>query len=122
MHKLPIPNDIYPRSLSSALSACGEYVYAYYRPKEFQPFYVGKGKDKRVLAHWKRAAKNPARCLYDHEIEIQNILKTGNIPHISLLAYNLEKSKESRYAVAEESSKMPSEFSRSWKKPPEGNV
>jgi hypothetical protein len=60
---------------------------------------VGKGKDERVLAHWTNAVKNPVRR---HEKEIRKILRDGQIPHISLLAYNLEKqSTETRHALAE---------------------
>jgi len=104
MHKMLLPRDVYPNSLGAALIACGEYVYAYYRPNGVQPFYVGKGRNARVLAHWKNAVKRKSTVkdsVRAHELEIQRILKRGKIPHISLLAYNLEESNESRHAVAE---------------------
>jgi hypothetical protein len=95
------PSDVYPRTLSAALRNHGEYVYAYYEPDGVQPFYVGKGKGTRVLAHWKNAlAKNP-KALEEHEHCIRRILRDKKVPHIQLLAYNLEKNKEKRYALAE---------------------
>jgi hypothetical protein len=77
----------------------GEYVYAYYRPEEYVPFYVGKGVGVRVLAHWKGALERRPKRL--HEKEIQAILKKGRIPDIRLLAYELERSSERRNALGE---------------------
>lgn len=79
--------DAYPRELPGALAMLGDYVYAYYRPDELQPFYVGKGNKSRVLAHWNAARANGNK---PHEQEIRAILRSGRIPIVKLLAYNLE--------------------------------
>jgi hypothetical protein len=92
------PSDVYPRSLREALRVRGQYVYAYYEPGSFVPFYVGKGSGDRVLDHWRQALKSPTR---QHEEKIAAILKRGEAPHISLLAYNLDTSKEDRHSIAE---------------------
>lgn len=80
--------DAFPREMSRALALMGHYVYAYYRPNEVRPFYVGKGSGSRVLNHWKNAIRSPSRA---HEKEILAILKEGRMPVVKLLAYNLEK-------------------------------
>jgi hypothetical protein len=92
------PSDVFPKTLAAALHECGEYVYAYYEPEGVQPFYVGKGTGTRVLDHWKTALAGGKR---DHEKLIRSVLEKGNIPQIQLLAYNLGRSKERRYALAE---------------------
>lgn len=91
MARTPISalSEVFPRELGRALAALGDYVYAYYRPGEFRPFYVGKGTGARVLQHWREAIsskQNPKA----HEHEILSILKSGAFPVIKLLAYNLE--------------------------------
>lgn len=90
--KLTSLSDAYPAELGRALAQLGDYVYAYYRPNELQPFYVGKGNKSRVLAHW-----NSARAKGDkaHEQEIRTILREGRLPTIKLLAYSLERTKRS---------------------------
>jgi hypothetical protein len=92
------PTDVFPRSLTAALLARGQYVYAYYEPGSFVPFYVGKGSGNRALAHWKMALQSPKK---DHEKRIAEILKSGASPHICLLAYNLDSSTEDRHSIAE---------------------
>ena len=92
--------DIYPiRKLNAALKNMGDYVYGYYRPGQFQPFYVGKGRRLRVLSHWKAAIDAPKK---DQEREIRRLLEAGDVPIVKLLAYNLEKTHPSDvYSVAE---------------------
>lgn len=92
------PAQIFPKSLSAALKARGQYVYAYYELGCFVPFYVGKGSGTRALAHWNTALRKPTK---EHEKRIVEILNRGEWPHISLLAYNLESSEEDRHSIAE---------------------
>lgn len=94
------PGDVFPRGLSDALRECGEYVYAYYEPGAFQPFYVGKGTGTRVLSHWKDAL---GKAKGGRHIEkLREILGKGQYPNIRLLAYSLERSSAGkRYSVAE---------------------
>ncbi len=92
------PSDVFPKSLGAALLARGQYVYAYYEPGSFVPFYVGKGSGDRVLAHWRMALRSPTK---NHEKKIAEILKARKSPHISLLAYNLDSSNEDRHSIAE---------------------
>ena len=87
---IPTLSEVFPRDLGRALATLGDYVYAYYRPGEFRPFYVGKGKGSRVLQHWREAISSKANPKA-HEAEILAILKAGGLPVIKLLAYNLEK-------------------------------
>jgi hypothetical protein len=93
-------SDVFPKTLVPALRKHGEYVYAYYEPDDVQPFYVGKGTGKRVLDHWKNALSSPPPQ-EGHEKRIRCILERGKVPQIQLLAYNLQKTKEKRYAVGE---------------------
>lgn len=95
------PFDVFPAELSPALGERGQYVYAYYRPGEYQPFYVGKGSRTRVLDHWNSATKTPSEPEYQQVSEIRKILQKGRIPTIKLLAYSLDESDEPRHAVAE---------------------
>jgi len=100
------PLDVFPRSLTAALKARGQYVYAYYEPGSFIPFYVGKGSGNRALAHWHAALKLPTKkhenpTTKEHEKKIAEILRRGASPHISILAYNLDSSKEDRHSVVE---------------------
>lgn len=92
------PANVFPKSLSAALKARGQYVYAYYEPGSFVPFYVGKGSGTRALAHWNAALRAPKK---EHEKKIAEILNRGAWPHISLLAYNLDSSTEDRHSIAE---------------------
>jgi len=87
---LPSLAEAYPKELSNALAKMGDYVYGYYRPNEFRPFYVGKGRKNRVLDHWKQAVRSPDKL---HEQEVSSILEIGELPVIKLLAYNLENTK-----------------------------
>lgn len=87
---IPTLSEVFPRDLSRALATLGDYVYAYYRPGEFRPFYVGKGKGARVLQHWREAISSKTNPKA-HEVEILRILKAGRLPVVKLLAYNLEK-------------------------------
>lgn len=97
--KYPLPSDVYPaRPLSKALLALGNYVYAYYRPGELIPFYVGKGSANRVLDHWKNAVKSGNRL---QEVEIRSILEK-QIPTIKLLAYNLERTPRAKVSLVAE--------------------
>jgi hypothetical protein len=92
--KLYTPEDAYPiKHLRAALQASGDYVYAYYGKKDDpeSPFYVGKGRGDRVLAHWKNAVSTKHSTeLKDQEIEIRKILQEGRLPTVKLLAYNVE--------------------------------
>lgn len=96
------PEMAYPKTLSHALAAMGDYVYAYYNVSEngyVQPFYVGKGRGTRVLQHWKKAIESPQK---DHEKEIAKILNQGRLPVIKLLAYNLQDTPGDQvYSIAE---------------------
>ncbi len=100
MEDLPSVKDVYSKKVNSALTSMGDYVYAYYRPGEFHPFYVGKGKNSRVLDHWKNAIKKE-RPEKKQEKEIRRILESKKLPTIKLLAYNLQKTKEDVNSVAE---------------------
>lgn len=95
------PNDIFDQTaLKRALSRLGDYVYGYYRPKETEPFYVGKGKGGRVLSHWLNSCRNNLK--YRQHAEILNILKSNIVPDIKILAYDLQRTKkESVYSVVE---------------------
>lgn len=93
--------EIYPKELSAALKTMGQYVYAYYRPDEIRPFYVGKGVNNRVMAHWDNAMKLKKNSRKDHENEIYNLLKNKTPPTIKILAYNLENSDEQPYSIVE---------------------
>lgn len=92
------PSEVFGPSIASALGARGQYVYAYYEPGAYEPFYVGKGSGTRALDHWKNAIKNAKR---PQELRIASILRKGETPHVRLLAYNLESSTEDRHALAE---------------------
>jgi len=37
------------------------YVYAYFDPRNHQPFYVGKGKGNRVFTHLKDTSETPQK-------------------------------------------------------------
>jgi hypothetical protein len=103
---LPAPRDVHSiKHLQAALSASGDYVYAYYGKKEHpeSPFYVGKGRGNRVLTHWENAASTkPLGDLKDQEIEIRKILESGRLPTVKLLAYNVEETApEHTYSLVE---------------------
>jgi hypothetical protein len=103
---LPRPKDAHSmKHLRTALRASGDYVYAYYGKKEHpeSPFYVGKGRDNRVLAHWENAASTRASGdLKDQELEIRKILESGRLPTVKLLAYNVETTApEHAYSLVE---------------------
>lgn len=96
--------DSYPaQATAEALKHMGDYVYGYYRPGEYHPFYVGKGMGTRVLDHWKNARSGKRL----QEQAIREIFRTASggksaEPTIKLLAYNLEKVKSKDvYSVAE---------------------
>jgi hypothetical protein len=109
------PKDVYRWSdLSRALKNLGDYVYAYYSPDEYLPFYVGKGKGTRVIDHWKLALRQPpnekaARKPFgarekDQVAKVRKILTSSPaaIPVIKIIAYNLEKTEnDDVYAVVE---------------------
>ncbi len=96
---LQSPADVFPvKPLARALKYLGKYVYGYYRPADYTPFYVGKGTGSRVLTHWKRALTEPT---LEHESVIRDILEKGEVPGITFLGYRLDKSREARYTLAE---------------------
>ncbi len=93
----------YPKEVNQALNLCGQYVYAYYEENSFQPFYVGKGTGNRAFSHWNAAINSPSK---EHEIKINSILNSGQIPQVRLLAYNLEETNtgnnnETTYSIVE---------------------
>lgn len=59
------------------------YVYAYFDPRDYEMFYVGKGKDSRKDAHRSDKAGS------EKERRIAEIKKAGLEPNIKVLAINL---------------------------------
>ena len=87
--KLISPNHAFNQPmLKRALKSLGDYVYGYYRPTEIEPFYVGKGKEDRVLHHWTDLFKGNLK--YNQCKEIRRIIKLGKAPDIKILAYDLQ--------------------------------
>lgn len=82
------------------------YVYAYFKPNEQYPFYIGKGKGNRVFSHLVDAQKI---CLANTEESESNfndklqiiikLLKSGVEPRIEILYHGLDE-KEAQVAEA----------------------
>ncbi len=74
-------NDV-PHNVSRKL---GHYVYLYIDPRDNQPFYIGKGKGRRMLAHLNAAAETEKS---ERIAELQGL---GLEPVIEILKYGLTK-------------------------------
>ena len=86
--------------LVKALAGLGHYVYAYYEPDKHTPFYVGKGRGNRVIAHWKNAVSGSTQ--YDQFERIRHQLDRGGAPIIKFVEYNLEQTPPGEvYSVVE---------------------
>lgn len=64
------------------------YVYAYYEPEHAQPFYIGKGHDRRAWDHLMPCFYTRVSRLYN---KIRQLLKDGYIPDIQILEDNLSE-------------------------------
>jgi hypothetical protein len=120
---LPRPKDAFPIAhLNAALQASGDYVYAYYGKKQHpeSPFYVGKGRGTRALAHWVNAASGKdVSVLKAQEVEIRQILQRGDLPTVKLLAYNVEETQaEQTYSLVERVIQDAFGIQRVWEKRP----
>ena len=49
----------YKKFSQAVIDSIGFYVYALQDPRDNRVFYVGKGKDERILQHVAEAGKNP---------------------------------------------------------------
>ncbi len=70
----------------------GYYVYVYVDPRDDKPFYVGKGKNGRALAHLNATAENRKTST------IAAIRQAGLEPRIDVLAHKL-KDEETAFRV-----------------------
>src|SRR6266576_2873098 len=61
----------------------GYYVYVYVDPRDGRPFYVGKGKGSRVLAHLSAAAESRKVAV------LKELRDAGLEPAIDILAHGL---------------------------------
>jgi hypothetical protein len=61
----------------------GHYVYMYVDPRNERPFYVGKGKGRRILAHFEDARDSNKRRLIDE------LSASGFTPRLEILAHGL---------------------------------
>lgn len=70
----------------------GNYVYLYVDPRNGRPFYVGKGKGERVLAHFDDMRDS------DKTYIIAELLAAGLTPRLDILAHGL-KDEETAFRV-----------------------
>jgi len=63
------------------------FVYAYYRPSEPFPFYVGKGSGRRHLEHLARFRSGRLKYNYFFRSSLEKLSAQGQSPHICQLAY-----------------------------------
>lgn len=70
----------------------GDYTYGDYKFK-FEPFYIGKGKNKRCKCHMTEASPNATNLCYCHKCnKIRKIIKkTGRNPIINRIKTNLSE-------------------------------
>lgn len=66
-------------------SRIGNYVYALYRPGDDRPFYIGKGQDGRVLAHFAVESDRSKKA----EL-IRQIFSGGFEPRIEIIRWGIE--------------------------------
>lgn len=74
-HTLAIPREV-ARKL-------GYYVYLYTRPGERKPFYIGKGKGRRALAHLDENVESEKKRVFDE------LKQKGLAPRLEFLAHGL---------------------------------
>ncbi|MBW3671771.1 MAG: hypothetical protein KY432_08890 [Acidobacteria bacterium] len=76
------------RLLPGVAEKLGYYVYLYLDPRTGRPFYVGKGKGARVLAHLSDEAESRKTEI------LRELEKSGLEPHIDILARGLRDEEE----------------------------
>lgn len=76
-------NDIQNSLPAAVAEKLGWYVYLYVNPKSGKPFYVGKGKGRRILSHLKDHGASSKAVL------ITQMIKSGILPRLEILAHGL---------------------------------
>ena len=72
---------------SDVASKLGYYVYVYIDPRDGKPFYIGKGKNSRALAHLDESGESKKI------LKINEIRNDNHEPEIEILIHNLKDEK-----------------------------